>query len=110
MQAAPVESPPKPGAQPDPSRTVTGLLEAYRDGRTTVTEVAGQVLQRIDDRGKDGTWISVAERGDLLRRAARLDADPGVRDRPLFGIPFAVKDSLDITCLLYTSPSPRDRS
>ena len=92
MQVAPVESPPETGAQADPTRTIAGLLQAYRQGRTTVTEVAGRVLQRIADRGEDGTWISVAERGDLLRRAARLDADPGARDRLLFGIPFAVKD------------------
>ena len=96
MQVAPVESPPETGAQADATPTIGGLLEAYRHGRTTVTEVAGRVLQRIADRGEDGTWISVAERGDLLRRAARLDADPGARDRLLFGIPFAVKDSLDI--------------
>ena len=51
--------------------------------------------RRIAERGDDGTWISVVDRADLLPGArARIRPDPS--DLPLFGIPFGVKDSIDV--------------
>src|SRR6476661_7964843 len=77
-------------------RTIPGLASAYRRGELTVVEVVTDVLDRIAERGDDGTWITVGDRSELLARAAGLDADPTARELPLYGIPFGVKDSIDI--------------
>ena len=53
------------------------------------------VLDQIDARGADGTWISLGPEA-ALRRAAELESIPGARDLPLYGVPFGVKDSIDV--------------
>ena len=50
--------------------SISDLAAAYRHGQVTVTEVVEAVLLRIDERGDDGTWITVADRFDLLAQAA----------------------------------------
>src|SRR4051812_6293895 len=75
--------------------TVTDLLTAYRDGSLTPTAHARSVLDQIAARGADGTWISV-DPDAVLRRAAELENTPGAADLPLYGVPFGVKDSIDV--------------
>ena len=75
---------------------ISALAAAYRDGTTTITDVVEEVLSTIADRGDDGTWITVADRDDLLAQARRLQSDPSAADLPLYGIPFGVKDSIDV--------------
>ena len=74
---------------------ISALAAAYREG-TTITDVLEDVLFQIAHRGNDGTWITVADRGDLLAQASRLQSDPSAADLPLYGIPFGVKDSIDV--------------
>jgi allophanate hydrolase len=76
--------------------SISDLADAYRRGDITVTEVVESVLVRIAERGDDGTWIAVADRFDLLARARQLESEPGAPDLPLYGIPFGVKDSIDV--------------
>ncbi len=74
---------------------LAGLAQDYAQGTRTPTEVVEEVSTRIAARGADGTWISVAGEDALRRRAAELEGrDPATL--PLYGIPFGVKDSLDI--------------
>jgi allophanate hydrolase len=75
--------------------TVAELLTAYRDGSLSPTAHARSVLDQIAARGADGTWISV-DPAAVLRRAAALENTPGARDLPLYGVPFGVKDSIDV--------------
>ena len=76
--------------------TISDLAEAYRTGATTPDAVCARILSAIGDRGEDGVWISVAALPDLLARCAELGATPGAGSLPLFGIPFGVKDSIDV--------------
>src|SRR6188472_2069772 len=76
--------------------SISDLAAAYRHGHVTVTEVVEAVLLRIDERGDDGTWITVADRFDLLAQAAQLESDSTDASLPLYGIPFGVKDSIDV--------------
>src|SRR3954454_287711 len=83
-------------AGPTLGPSIASLIAAYRSGSTTPDAVCEDLLARIEDRGADGTWITVAELPDVLRRCAELLATTGASDLPLFGIPFAVKDSIDV--------------
>jgi allophanate hydrolase len=76
--------------------SIAELATSYRRGDVKVTDVVEDLLIRIADEGDDGTWISVADRVDLLVRARQLDSDPAAADLPLYGIPFGVKDSIDV--------------
>lgn len=74
------------------------LRRAYRDGRGTPTAVVREVYRRIAVRGDDGTWISLLPEDQALARAAALERMSGEeRARlPLWGLPFGIKDSLDL--------------
>jgi allophanate hydrolase len=84
-----------------------GLRRAYTDDRVTPAEVVESVLARITARGNDRVWISTVppellhERAaELRRRRAELD------DLPLYGVPFAVKDNIDVDGLATTAACP----
>ena len=47
-------------------------------------------------------WIARVSDGDVLARAEALEAE-GPRGRPLWGVPFAVKDNLDVAGLATTA-------
>ncbi|WP_218974434.1 allophanate hydrolase [Streptomyces sp. NP160] len=86
--------------------TTATLLADLRAGRTTPAAVVEQALDRIAERGDDGTWITVQQRDVLLARTAALEADPSARRLPLYGVPFGVKDSIDVAGLPTTLACP----
>jgi len=84
---------------------ITTLRERYRSGELTPLSVVDAVLQRIADRGDDAVWISRLSPDEVRATAARLDlAD--LDDLPLYGVPFAVKDNIDVVGLETTAACP----
>ncbi|MGW4640498.1 allophanate hydrolase [Sphaerisporangium sp. NPDC004334] len=84
------------------------LARGYRDGSLTPAGVAAEVLRRIAARGDDHVWITLRPAADLLGDAAELARrwpDPGSRP-PLYGVPFAVKDNVDVAGLPTTAACP----
>ncbi|WP_174565346.1 allophanate hydrolase [Rhodococcoides yunnanense] len=75
---------------------ITELLASYRDGSSTPTKTVDLLADALDRRGDDGTWITVLDRNALLDAAAEVESRPGASDLPLYGIPFGVKDSIDV--------------
>ena len=79
------------------------LRARYADGSLTPVQVAEEVLRRILARGDDGVWIAVSDR--LTADAEALD--PADAERlPLWGVPFAVKDNIDVLGLPTTAACP----
>jgi len=68
-----------------------------------ITAVAESVLAQLSQRGDDGVWISTVSPDDLLRRAADLEAAAPL---PLRGVPFAVKDNIDVAGMPTTAACP----
>ncbi|HWH98171.1 MAG TPA: amidase family protein, partial [Pseudolysinimonas sp.] len=98
IAAAPVHYPDSVG-----SLDIAALQEAYRAGRLVPEDVVYAIYDRIESRGEDGVWIQLVPR-DEARRAARSAApDP---ERPLAGIPFAIKDNMDVAGLTTTAACP----
>ncbi|GGK76452.1 hypothetical protein Sme01_20930 [Sphaerisporangium melleum] len=87
---------------------LAGLARGYRDGTLSPAGVAGEVLARVAARGEDHVWITLRSRADLLADAAELARrwpDPAARP-PLYGVPFAVKDNVDVAGLPTTAACP----
>ncbi|WP_439613342.1 allophanate hydrolase [Reyranella sp.] len=86
---------------------VHALLGAYRAGALDVRQTIEEVLKRIAQAGDDKVWISRAADADLLAQADALDARRDQIDRlPLYGVPFAAKDNLDVAGMVTTAACP----
>jgi allophanate hydrolase len=95
-----------PASGPADGPTIDELTNSYRTTARRPSDVVDEVLGRIADRGNDGTWISVAERTELLLLAKQLEAHPDPESLPLYGIPFGVKDSIDVAGVPTTLACP----
>ncbi len=79
------------------------LRAAYASGRTP-EEVIGEIYDRIASRPGDRTWLHLVPREQTLAAAAALKSIP--RDAPLWGIPFAIKDNIDLAGAPTTAACP----
>ncbi|MBX9684963.1 MAG: allophanate hydrolase [Hyphomicrobium sp.] len=82
------------------SLDIAALSAAYASGSTTPWDVIAMLYRRIVDIGERPIWITVRSEDDATN-AARL-APKG----PLYGIPFAVKDNIDVAGLPTTCACP----
>lgn len=93
---------------PDPLLTVAALRDRLAAGTLTARDIIEDVYTRLDAPYADpAVWIERVPREHALARAAELDAlGDGARDLPLFGIPFAVKDNIDVGGMPTTAGCP----
>lgn len=83
--------------------TLAGLRAAY-DAGTKPADVIAAVYRRIAAVADPGIFLHLREEADVLAEAAALGApDPS---RPLWGIPFAVKDNIDVAGMPTTAACP----
>ena len=78
-------------------------LRSALAGGLTVQAVVEQVIARRRAVAAGGIWITEVSDAALRTRARQLDAGPR---GPLFGIPFAVKDNIDVAGLPTTAACP----
>lgn len=89
---------------------IAALAAGYHDRSHTVMDVVDEVLARINGAGDDHVWISRTPE-PLLRARARelqgvLDSGYDTPLSPVFGVPFAVKDAIDVAGLFTTVACP----
>jgi len=85
------------------------LHAAYRERAISPVAVAEAVLARIAASGDDGVWISRVPDEALRAEAEAVErraAAEGVAAMPLYGLPFAVKDNIDVVGLPTTCACP----
>src|SRR5260370_37969148 len=94
-----------------PSFEIASLRAAFRSGEVSAAEVLDGVLTRIAEWDDPALWIAQSSESAVRDQARALDAsaaaDPGFIERmPLFGIPFAVKDNIDVAGTPTTAGCP----
>ena len=80
---------------PIESLLISDLLRGYRAHRFTPTEVMELALQRADQAVQRNVWITRLSREQLLRYVHAAE-QRSIEDLPLYGIPFVIKDNIDL--------------
>ena len=92
--------------------SLQNLSQAYRDASLTTSACIKNLLQHIKNTDRPEIWITRVDESALFARSQALDLlleqeGAAVFNRyPLFGIPFAVKDNIDVAGLPTTAACP----
>jgi allophanate hydrolase len=84
---------------------ITELLDGYRAGHFSPLDVAEAVLANIAQAPDRRAWITLLSRERVLEYAkALVGRDPA--SLPLYGVPFAIKDNIDLEGVPTTAGCP----
>jgi allophanate hydrolase len=91
---------------------ISELKARYAQRTLLPSACIAEILKRIEEVDRPEVWISRVEKDALISRAAELDrmlleqGDTALKQYPLFGIPFAVKDNIDVANMVTTAGCP----
>ncbi|MFG1465189.1 allophanate hydrolase [Xanthobacter sp. DSM 24535] len=85
--------------------TVATLLAAHRQGTRTPSDTVRETYARIAAHDDPAMFITLRSEADVLAEAAALEST-GNTALPLYGIPIAVKDNIDVAGLPTTAACP----
>ena len=88
------------------TETVAAIVAAHRAGTLTPAQTVARSYQRIRDHNDPAIFISLREEKEAIAEAERLAARKDASQLPLYGVPVAVKDNIDVLGLPTTAACP----
>jgi allophanate hydrolase len=85
--------------------TIAQIVAAHRAGETTPRDTVARTYQRVRAHGDDAIFITLRDEAEALEEAEALNPADAAR-LPLFGVPLAVKDNIDVAGLPTTGACP----
>jgi allophanate hydrolase len=89
-----------------PLHSIASLSAQLRRREIRPLDVAATIVLRLRGSQHEHVWISRVSDAALRQRAEELEQLGPSPDRPLYGIPFAVKDNIDIAGIPTTAACP----
>src|SRR6202795_5006078 len=87
------------------TETVAEILDAYRRGALKPEDIVARSFARIRRHGDPAIFIALREEAEVVAEAKALARD-GDMSLPLYGVPVAVKDNIDVKGLPTTAACP----
>ena len=85
------------------AETVAAIVGAHRSGKATPESTIARTFERIRALNDPAVFISLRNESEAIAEARAL---PSGGDLPLLGVPFAVKDNIDVAGLPTTNACP----
>ncbi|WP_375411881.1 allophanate hydrolase [uncultured Bradyrhizobium sp.] len=87
------------------TETIAAMVAAHRAGTVSPVRTVARSYQRIRDHNDPAIFISLRDEADALAEAEALTRKDAAQ-LPLYGVPFAVKDNIDVLGLPTTAACP----
>lgn len=84
---------------------IKDLRAKYLNGETTIKEVVSSVFSKIEQTKDYNIWIYTLNEEELKPYLKNLE-NKNIEDLPLYGIPFAIKDNIDLVGIPTTAGCP----
>jgi allophanate hydrolase len=84
--------------------TIGTLLAAHAAGKS-LTATIGETYARIEKHNDPALFITICPKSEALEVAQRIQTS-GPEGKPLYGVPFVVKDNIDVAGLPTTAACP----
>ena len=95
----------KAGTGAEQPETIAAIVAAHRAGTMTPAQTVARTYQRIRDHNDPAIFISLRDEKDAIAEAEKLAAKDAA-SLPLYGVPVAVKDNIDVAGLTTTAACP----
>ncbi len=82
--------------------TIPAIHQAYRQGSLTPDQLVDHILSRCDEYSDHAIWIRQLSKQEIQPYLDRLSTS-SVSELPLYGIPFAIKDNIDLAGIPTTA-------
>jgi len=85
--------------------TISQWLTAYNSGTTSPSEALHELREQLVNQN-NAAWIYIASVTELDAQLAQLAALPNAESLPLYGVPCAIKDNIDVAGMPTTAACP----
>jgi allophanate hydrolase len=88
------------------TETVAAIVAAHRAGSASPAQTVARSYRRIRDHNDPAIFISLRDEKQAVAEAEALAAKKDAAQLPLYGVPVAVKDNIDVAGLPTTAACP----